>query len=110
MGRGRRRTWRKLRLGVDETTKEIVAVDLTTSAVHDSPHLPAVREQVLGEVAQLSGDRDYDSGMCYQAILARGAVPTIPPRRNAKVGRSKDPPPFQAERDAVPRRIRDEGR
>ena len=28
MGGGRRRTWRKLHLGVDETSKEIVAVDL----------------------------------------------------------------------------------
>ena len=40
MARGRRRIWRKLHLGVDEKTKDIVAVDLTTSAVHDSPHMP----------------------------------------------------------------------
>ncbi len=33
---GRRRTWRKLHLGVDEQTKEIVAVEITTSHVHDS--------------------------------------------------------------------------
>jgi hypothetical protein len=30
MGRGRRRIWRKLHLGVDEASKEIAAVDLTT--------------------------------------------------------------------------------
>lgn len=40
MERGRRRKWRKLHLCVDERTKEIVAVDLTTSGTHDSPHLP----------------------------------------------------------------------
>ena len=102
--------WRKLHLGVDETSKEIVALDLTTSGAHDSPHLPALLDQVNGEVAQVSGDRGYDSGTCYQAILAREAVPTIPPRRNAKLSRAKDPPPFWAERDAVLRRIRDEGR
>ncbi len=110
MGRGCRRTWRKLHLGVDETSKEIVGVDLSTSGVHDSSHLPLVLDQVIGDVNQVSGDRGYDSGTCYQAILARGAVPTIPPRRNAKVSRAKDPPPFRAERDAVLRRIRDEGR
>ena len=110
MGRGRRRTWRKLHLGVDETSKEIVAVDLSTSGVHDSSHLPLVLDQVIGDVNQVSGDRGYDSGTCYQAIFARGAVPTIPPRRNAKVSRAKDPPPFRAERDAVLRRIREEGR
>ena len=95
---------------MDETTKEIVAVDLTTSGVHDSSHLPMLLDHVVGEVAQVSGDRGYDSRTCYQAILDRGAVPTIPPRRNAKVSRAKDPPPFRAERDAVLRRIREEGR
>ncbi len=83
MGRGRRGTWRKLHLAVDEETKEIVAVDLTRSGVHDSSHLPSVLDQVSGDVAQVSGDRAYDSGRCYEAILARHATPTIPPRRNA---------------------------
>ncbi len=80
MGKGRRRTWRKLHLGVDEETKEIIGVDLTTSGVHDGPHLPSVLEQVEGDVGQVSGDKAYDSGRCYDAILARGAVPTIPTR------------------------------
>lgn len=42
MRRGRRRTWRKLHLGVDETTKEIVAMDLTTSRLHDCLQLPEI--------------------------------------------------------------------
>lgn len=46
MGQGRRRSWRKLHLGVDEKTKDIVAVDLTTSRVHDSSRLPALLDQV----------------------------------------------------------------
>jgi hypothetical protein len=108
--RGRRRTWRKLHLCVDETSKEIVAVDLTASGIHDSPHLPVVLEQVHGDIHQVSGDRAYDSGRCYEAILARGAVPTIPPRRKARLSGTKDPPPFRAARDAVLRRIQDEGR
>jgi hypothetical protein len=77
MGKGRRCTWRKLHLCVDETSKAIVAVDLTTRGVHDSPHLPAVLDQVEGEVGQVSADKAYDSGTCYVAILTRGAVPTI---------------------------------
>ncbi len=111
MRRGRRRIWRTLHLGVDEGTKEIVAVDLTTSGVHDSAHMPEVLERVRGEVRQVSGDRAYDTGRCYyQAILARGAVPTIPPRRNARLSTAKDPPAFRLERDAVLRRIKAEGR
>jgi len=110
MGRGRRRIWRKLHLGVDEATKEIVAVDLTTSRVHGSPHMSTVLDSVQDEVRQVSGDRAYDSGSCYQAILARGAVPTMPPRRNARRSTAKDPPAFRVERDAVVRRIKNEGR
>ena len=110
MGRGRRRSWRKLHLGVDEKTKEIVAVDLTGSNIHDGSHLPVMLDQVKDEVGQVSGDRAYDTGRCYQAVLARGAKPTIPPRRNARLSSVKDPPPFKAVRDAVLRRIKSEGR
>ncbi len=110
MGQGRRRSWRKLHLGVDEATKEIVAVDLSTSSVHDSPHMPEVLDRVRDEVCQVSGDRAYDTGTCYQAILAPGAMPTIPPRRNARLSTAKDPPAFRAQRDAVVRRIEAEGR
>jgi len=42
MGLGRRRVWRKLHLGVDETSKEIVAFDLTNSRVHDGVHLRSI--------------------------------------------------------------------
>jgi len=65
---------------------------------------------VSGDVDQVSGDRAYDSGRCYEAILARGAVPTIPPRRKARLSGAKDPPPFRAVRDAVLRCIQKEGR
>jgi len=50
IGRGRRRTWRKLHVGVDEEIKEIVAVDLTASNIHDGSHLPVLLDQVKGEV------------------------------------------------------------
>jgi hypothetical protein len=110
MERGRRRIWRKLHLGVDEKTKDIVAVDLTTSGVHDSPHMPDVLDLVHDPAHQVSGDSAYDIGACYQAIVGRGAVPTIPPRRNARLSTAKDPPPFRAERDAVIERIKEEGR
>ena len=50
MGRGRRRIWRKLHLGIDEAMKEIVAGDLTTSGVHDGPNTPAMLDRVPDEV------------------------------------------------------------
>ena len=110
MGRGRRRIWRKLHLGVDETRKEIVVVDLTLSNLHDGRHLPELLERTPGEIDQGSADKAYDSRSCYEAILYRQAKPTIPPRRRARLTQSPDPPPPRAARDDVIRRIRTEGR
>src|SRR5262245_8310364 len=77
---GRRRTWRKLHLGVDERTKEIVAVALTGSRVHDSQPLPVLLEQIPDPIAQVSGDGAYDTRVCYEAVLQRGATPVFVPR------------------------------
>jgi hypothetical protein len=107
---GRRRAWRKLHLGVDETTKEIVAVEVTPSRVHDCRLLPALLDQISGRIAQVSGDGAYDTRVCYQSILAREAVATIPPRRSARPSESVDPPDWRAMRDAHLREIRRLGR
>src|SRR5215510_366466 len=48
----RRRTWRKLHLGIDERTKEILAVELTGSRVHDSQPLPSLLEQIADPIRQ----------------------------------------------------------
>ena len=110
MGRGRRRIWRKLHLGVDETTKEIVVADLTLSNLHDGCHLPELLDRTPDEIEQVSADKAYDSRSCYEAILDRQAKPTIPPRRRARLTQSPDPPQSRAARDEVLRRIKAEGR
>jgi hypothetical protein len=108
--KSRRRTWRKLHLCVDETSKDIVAVDLTTSEVHDGSHLPTLLDAIAGELGQVSADTACDSATCYEAILVRGAVPTIPPRCNTRFSNAKDPPVARAERDAVLHCIKERGR
>ena len=107
---GRRRAWRKLHLGVDETTKEIVAVKVTPSRVHDCTMLPALLDQIPGRIGQVSGDGAYDTRACYESILDREAVATIPPRRTAKLSESVDPPDWRAMRDASLREIKRLGR
>lgn len=59
MGRGRRRTWRKLHLGVDEASKENVSVDLTTSGIHDGRRLPELLERTPFDLYQVSADKAY---------------------------------------------------
>ncbi len=105
-----RRIWHKLHLGVDEHTKEIVAVEITASHVHDSRMLPRLLTQISGKVCQVSGDGAYDTKACYESIGQRGAKATIPPRRNAKRMRCSTPPKQLAIRDANLRQIQQQGR
>ena len=74
-----RRTWRKVHLGVDEASGEIVAAVVTTNNYSDSQLLPDLLEQVEEEIEQVSGDGGYDKRQCYEAIRARHARATIPP-------------------------------
>jgi hypothetical protein len=109
-GTMRRRTWRKLHRGVDEATKEVVAVDVTASRVHDSRRLPKLLAMVPGPIGQVSGDRAYDTQASYESVLNCKAVPTLAPRRNARCTRGPDPPPWRAVRDATIRAIGKHGR
>jgi hypothetical protein len=106
----RRRTWRKLHLGVDEATKEIVAVEVTASRVHDSQPLPSLLAQIPDPIGQVSGDGAYDTRACYEAVLHRGAPPTFIPRRTARPCPSKDPAGWRAARNRVLQQITAHGR
>jgi len=107
---GRRRTWRKLPLGVDETTKEIVAVEVTKSRVHDSQQLPALLEQLPDPIGQVSGDGAYDTRAWYEAVLGRGATPVFVPRRTAQLCNVKDLTGWRAARNRVLQQIEAHGR
>jgi hypothetical protein len=97
----RRRMWRKLHLGVDESTKEIVAVELTESRVHDSRPLPSLLERIPDPLGQVSGDGAYDTRACYDTVLQRGAAPAFVPRCTAKACHTKDPTGWRAARNRM---------
>jgi Transposase DDE domain len=106
----RRRTWRKLHLGIDERTKEIVAVEVTESRVHDSQPLPALLAQIPDPIGRVSGDGAYDTRACYEAVLQRGAVPTFVPRRTAKPLNTTNPIGWRAIRNGILHQIAVHGR
>ena len=106
----RRRTWRKLHLGVDESSKEIVAIELTESRVHDSQQLPALLEQITDPIGQVSGDGAYDTRACYEAVLQHGATPVFVPRRTAQLCPTTDPTGWRAARNRVLQQITAHGR
>lgn len=105
-----RRTWRKVHLGIDEASGEIVAAVVTTNDYHDSQLLPDVLEQVEEEITQVSGDGAYDRRTCYAAIGQRQAQATIPPQRNAKIWQHGNTKAERLGRDENLRRIRQVGR
>jgi IS5 family transposase len=109
-GYTKRRTWRKLHLGADETTGEIVAAMVTTNDVADSQVLEDLLEQAAAEIAQVSGDGAYDKRNCYEAIRKRKAKATIPPRRDAKIWQHGNSKEERLIRDENLRRIRQVGR
>jgi hypothetical protein len=106
----RRRTWRKLHLGVDETTKEVVAMEVTGSRVHDSQMLPALLDQIPEPLEQVSGDGAYDTRACYEAVLRRQATPTFVPRRTTRLGPAQDPTGWRAARNRILQQIAAHGR
>ena len=60
-GYSKRRTWRKLHLGIDETSGEIVAEILSGNDKKDGELLPDLIEQINRPITQVSGDGAYDS-------------------------------------------------
>ncbi len=82
----KRRSWRKLHLGLDLVSGEIVCSDLTKDEVGDPTVLPELLDQVDGPVALFLADGAYDGEPTSDLLAARfGSMieVTIPPPKNA---------------------------
>jgi hypothetical protein len=80
-----RRRWRKLHLGVDADTHEIVAAELTPDDVGDVSEVPDLLDQIKADIASLTADGAYDSEAVYDQVARRDpeAAVIIPPRATA---------------------------
>ena len=80
-----RRRWRKLHLGIDAVTHEIVASELTPDDVGDVSEMPALLDQIGREIASMTADGAYDGEAVYDAVAERHpeAAVIIPPRATA---------------------------
>jgi hypothetical protein len=84
--KAKRKRWRKLHLGLDLATGEIVCADLTTDDVGDPSALPGLLDQIDGTVAKFMADGAYDGAPTRHLQAARlGEVVEviIPPPNNA---------------------------
>jgi IS5 family transposase len=109
-GVSKRRTWRKLHLGVDEGTGEILVAVVSTNNVSDGEVLPDIIDAIEDEIEQVSADGAYDQRQCYDAIRARQAKAAIPPRKGAKIWQHGNSKAERHNRDENLRRIRRVGR
>ena len=108
-GYTKRRTWRKLHLGIDEETQEIVASVVTTNDVHDAQVFKDLLDQVEEPIHQVSADGAYDSFECYEQALERDAIPVIPPRIDAVINKESETRPEIAARNQTVKEVQEIG-
>lgn len=109
-GYTKRRTWKKLHVGVDEATGDILAMAVTDNSVADHEELPDLLDQIDEPVAQVSADGAYDKRKAYDAIGQRQAKAIIPPRRGARIWQHGNSKQERLIRDENLRAIRNHGR
>ena len=99
-GTKRRRSWRKLHIGVDASTGEIVAATLTTKDVDDASEVGPLLEQVEGPLASFIADGAYDQDSVYDAVAGRDpeAAVIVPPRSTAALSETAETEPTQRDR------------
>lgn len=112
-GYSKRRTWRKVHVGMCADSGQVVVSGMTSNNMSDDevmPHLMEALEEIpLGDVI---GDGAYDTTDCREAIHDRGGRQIIPPDKNAKLQRGKALPCLKARDEAIRRiaELDEEGR
>ncbi|MBP2444076.1 transposase [Rhizobium leguminosarum] len=84
--KAKRKRWRKLHLGLDLVSGEIVCSDLTTDDVGDPTALPGLLDQIDGAVDKFIADGAYDGAPTRDLLGTRfGEIVevTIPPPKTA---------------------------
>src|SRR5690349_16131367 len=79
-----RRSWRKLHIGVDAETGQIVASALTTNDVDDGSQVGPLLDQSTGPLTSFTGDGAYDRADVYGAVAERH-----PPRPRSSCRRAR---------------------
>ncbi|MEO0332431.1 MAG: IS5 family transposase [Bacteroidota bacterium] len=82
-GVSKRRTWRKLHLGVDVDSQEIVSCELTGNSVDDAAMTEPLLSQIQGRISTFYGDGAYDKKKARKAVAKKGGSAVVPPPKNA---------------------------
>jgi IS5 family transposase len=109
-GTKRRRSWRKMHLGVDADTGRIVAATLTDRDEDDATQVGPLLDQVAEPVASVTADGAFDQDRVYADVAERhpDADVIVPPRSTAVPSATAETVPTQ--RDRHLRLIAEKGR
>jgi hypothetical protein len=93
----RRRSWRKLHLGVDGDSGELVAIELTRRDIDDGSRTRALLDQLGDPLASFTDDGAYDQDKVYAAVAVRHpeAAIIVPPRATAVPSAAAETAPTQ---------------
>jgi hypothetical protein len=99
-GTSRRRSWRKLHIGLDGESGEIVAIELTKKESDDAARTAALLDQLTSPLASFTADGAYDQDRVYETVAERhpNAVVILPPRTTEVPGPSAATAPTQRDR------------
>ena len=99
-GTQRRRSWRKLHIGVDAGTGQILASELTASDVDDGSQVEPLLDQIAAPLASFIGDGAYDQAGIYGTIGKHhpDADVIVPPRSTAVLSEDGESAPTQRDR------------
>jgi hypothetical protein len=102
-GTAKRRSWRKLHIGIDADSGEIVAFDLTDKDVDDALHVAPLLDQLAGAPASFMGDGAYDQTCVFEGVLARNpnAKFIVPPCKGAVTGPTAATSPTQRDQHVL---------
>lgn len=111
-GKSKRRTWRKLHLGIEPVSGEIQAAALTENSVSDDAMADALLQQVKQPIATYAADGSYDKRKVYTSLQTQApqARVLIPPRKNARIWQHGNTRAARLKRDENLRAIRRQGR
>jgi hypothetical protein len=111
-GVSKRRTWRKLHVGVNPEDGEIQAVLLTENSVSDDGAVEALLTQIEQGIDEFAADGAYDKRKVYDSLDAHSPDVNIliPPRKNARIWQHGNTKAQRLKRDENLRSIRKHGR
>jgi hypothetical protein len=111
-GASKRRTWRKLHLGVDPASGEIQAALLTANSCSDDAAAIALLPQIDAPLARFTADGSYDTHKVYDLLRTQApdATVLIPPRPGARIWQHGNTHAAPLARDQNLRYIRRHGR